>query len=256
MTEDITEPKPQSRRHTAARLWVVIVTLAVTFHLTATTLWVLPSSPVREVFPGNSLSTYMNSMFSQAWTVFAPQPANTDFTLHIRAATSSGTTDWIDATDVEMSHLDRNIFVSRAYVTAAVWAAYYTSALSQLTSEQQAQVKWNYLLEEAETNRSKDLIATGGAGTEATTETYLEIEDALTAYSTQVALATWGEDVRSVQFVVRTQGIVPFANRLDRDAQRPDVVDQVVGWRRTLVRDGQDPDAFRDIFPEAAEVSP
>ena len=43
-----------------------------------------------------------------------------------------------------------------------------------------------------------------------------------TAYATQVARAIWGDKVQQVQYRVSRQNIIPFAQRHNPDAQRPE----------------------------------
>lgn len=90
-------------------------------------------------------------------------------------------------------------------------------------------------------------------GEEADVEAYLDSERISTAYATQVAVAIWGEDVQRVQYQVARQNVIPWAQRNNPHAERPDIQPVPVGWRAPIVEDQQSQEAFTDYFCSAPE---
>jgi hypothetical protein len=74
-------------------------------------------------------------------------------------------------------------------------------------------------------------------------------EHLATAYATQVAYAIWGADaVVEVQYRVSRQNVVPFAQRNNPNAQRPDPTFSTTGWRLPIEEEGQSREDFADVF--------
>lgn len=64
------------------------------------------------------------------------------------------------------------------------------------------------------------------------TTAYMAEEHLSTAYATQVAYAIWGADaVVKVQYRVSRQNVIPYKDRNDPSAQRPDPTFSTTGWR-------------------------
>jgi hypothetical protein len=243
------------------RLVLAIVVLFTAWHVFASFLWIAPPSGLRQAVPGSLLQQYMIPMFGQSWSVFAPEPINGDFRLQVRAVVpdeaggEAEATDWVDATAAELSMLTHNLTPPRAAIQSTEIASQLFNAFNKLSTEQQDVVAlgyyeggaadWSGRLEEA-------LLATGEDGP---ARTYLEAEQLVTAYSTQVAHAMWGEDVQQVQFIVSRQNVIPFESRHDPNAERPAVQPAPTGWRGPIVRDGQSQEAFAEVFLRAVEAA-
>lgn len=239
---------------TQRRPWYVraIALCAVVFtgwHIFASFLWIFPVSPLRDVTPGNSLSSYMIPMFNQAWSVFAPEPANTDYRLQIRATVrevdgSEIETEWISAEQIEMSMNLHNLFPPRAGIQAEKIASAYIGARNGLDEQQRPLIEQNYLDEDWLSMLQSQLEVSGSGNVNA----FMIHEHRAAAYATQVAKAMWGENIIRIQFQASGQRVLPFAQRNDGAEMRPTPFAVLTGWREPIVRAGQDEQAFADIF--------
>lgn len=248
------------------RLWVkgvaFVAVLLTAWHVFASFLWIAPPSPLREVVPGNALTSYMIPFFGQSWSVFAPEPINGDYHFNVRAVIDENGEDvetgWISATDVELSMIRYNLFPPRAGIQSSEVASGYKGAYDALGRGQQETVARAFTDADWEASLRSELLAgatgddgsdlTGDDADEGQVDAYLAEDHRSTAYATQVARAVWGEDVRQVQFRVSRQNIVPFAERHDPDAQRPEPMMTESGWREPMSESGQDDENFARTF--------
>lgn len=248
------------------RSWVVrgvalVAVLLTGWHLFASFLWISPPSELRALVPGDLLSSYMLPWYGQSWSVFAPEPINGDYRLRVRAVVDRGTdasgapvlevTDWVDATAIELSMSRYSLFPPRAAGLATQQASALLNAWTELTDEQQQAVTLASDPGDDWPDRMRDeLIALGGG---ASVDDYIAQERSTAAYATQVALAVWGDSaVSQVQFEVSRQNVVPFEQRNDPDAERPDPQIASTGWRAPIVLPGQSTAPFREVFFDAA----
>lgn len=225
--------------------------LALTaWHVFASFLWIFPPSPLRQLVPGDALSSYMLPMFGQSWSVFAPEPINGDYHFNVRAVVDSGdeqvVTGWVSATEVELSMVQYNLFPPRAGVQAEELASSFKGSWGDLSERQREQTLqdftssgWVVMLRES--------LSSGGQD-QSSVEEYLREEKRATAYATQVAKAIWGDDVVKVQFRVSRQNVVPFHKRNDPLAERPEPSIALPGWRGLQIEDGQDEQQFAKVF--------
>jgi hypothetical protein len=250
-------PQPERARseRTGVRLVLrrVVVTALVAvsaWHGAATYLWVAPSTPIRDMLPDGVLNSYMDPMFAQAWSVFAPEPIDGDYRVKVRASVvgedgTSRTTEWVDASAAETSQLAGTLMQSRAGIVAHKLAMKYYERYFDLSDEQRDVVSLNYYRDEWTGRLRADLEAVEGESPEV--NTFLRQEWNATAYATQVARAVWGDDVEQVQYSVSRKQVAPMDATDDREAApEPVVLDS--GWRGPVVREGQNEDAFTDAF--------
>lgn len=250
------------------RAWVRLAALAATlltaWHILASFLWIAPfSANAREIVPGGqqTLSAYMLPFFGQSWSVFAPEPINGDYHFNVRALLSDGTeTGWVSATDVELSMIRYNLFPPRAGIQSTELASAYKGAFDALEPLQRTVVGGNFAIDGWEPGLRAALESQIGKGAEAegadepakpNTEEIDELiaeERRASAYATQVARAVWGADVEQVQFRVSRQNIIPFAERHDPHAERPEPSVVLPGWRPLIVEEGQNDGNFADVF--------
>lgn len=249
-TAVVGEKKP-SRRRLSIRIAMVVAVAFTAWHVFASFLWIAPWAPLREVVPAKMLSGYMIPMFGQSWSVFAPAPINGDNRLDVRAIVDGETTEWISATDVELSMIQYNLFPPRAGIQAEGVASDFRRAWGDLTEEQQAIAELNYFKADWEQRMSDELLEYADDAT--AIDAYIAEEHRTTAYATQVARAIWGDDVERVQFQVTRQNVIPFASRNDPDAERPGVQHSPTGWRGLVVNDGQSDENFGSVFRRTYE---
>lgn len=268
---------------TKPKLWVRLFALAAVlftaWHLFASFLWIAPySANAREAVPGNALSNYMLPMFGQSWSVFAPEPINGDYHFEVRARLDDGTeTEWVSATDVELSMIRYNLTPPRAGIQSSELASSYKSAYDGLQNMQQTVLGGDFEVEEWQVGL-RAALETQAAPAPATVpevapapapeladadplpeintaqiEKMLGEEHRAAAYATQVAGAIWGDGVVLVQYRVSRQNIVPFAQRHDPNAERPAPTVVQPGWRNPVVVEGQNDENFARVFGEQFE---
>lgn len=256
MDKDPAEVKPQPRA-AVKRTLVVVAMLITGFHLFASFLWIAPASTMREIIPGDLLSKYMIPMFGQSWSVFAPEPINGDYYFDVRAVidTDSGeeVTDWVRATDVELDHSTYKLFPPRSAGLAVGVASEIKSSWEDLPDDQKEIVKLDYFKGEDSVDRLTTKLGEYN-DPDGTVDGYLDSEHLATAYATQVAKAVWGDDVKRVEFAAARQNVVPFAERNDPKAERPDIQPVPIGWRALVVEEHQSQEEFTDYFCSSDEV--
>lgn len=233
--------------------WVRLIAFAAClltlWHVGASFLWIAPYSALREIPTQEALTAYMIPMFGQSWSVFAPEPINGDYHFNVRAVLEVDgeqvTTGWVSATDVELSMIRYNLFPPRAGVQSSEVASGQMNAYNKLNDDQKALVALDFDEDdwEAWMVRSFDELEDGPS-----TDAYMAEEHLSTAYATQVAYAIWGDDVVKVQYRVSRQNVIPFADRNDPSAQRPDPTFSTTGWRLPIEEEGQSRKDFRDVF--------
>ncbi|MGO1318998.1 MAG: DUF5819 family protein [Galactobacter sp.] len=256
--------RPAERSQLKKRCWWVrgIMVAAAAFtawHVFASFLWIAPAGPARNVIPGDALSNYMLPVFGQSWSVFAPEPINGDNRMFVRAVVKAGdeeiTKDWIPVTDIETQMMTHKLFPARAAGQSISLASDYRSAYQKLDNEQQRIAGLNYYNDDWSNRLSSTLkdpvdkngkkVITENAGM---VPGYIEADFRAVRYSTQVARAVWGKDVVRVQYRMERQNVIPFAQRNDANAERPEVQYTPTGWRGIQVAAHQNDEDFAKTF--------
>ncbi|WP_431710129.1 DUF5819 family protein [Glutamicibacter uratoxydans] len=257
--------RPQAsakKRPVWLRVVGILCVLATAWHIFATFLWIAPNNGLREMVPGKALQVYMSPTFSQNWSVFAPKPIASDNIFLVRAVVENDQgaerTEWVDAVSREMDLIHHNFFPARASLASNHLVNKYRGAYRDLTDEQQKSVGHNYFKGEDWSERYAsaltEVVEKAGNSAKKDTREFIELEGIATAYATQVAKALWGDNVRSVQFRVGYQNIVPFSQRNEPDAERPAPSYITSGWRGTSVVSGQNEEKFAEVFASLEEV--
>lgn len=243
------------------RLIAFFAVLLTAWQVFASFLWIAPySANAREVVPGDMLTSYMIPFFGQSWSVFAPEPINGDYHFNVRAviADESGVeteTGWVSATDVELSMIQYNLTPPRAGIQSSEVASSYKDAFDRMGEVDRAIIAAEFSVDDWEVGLRAALEAsrdgdeqTAHSNRDAHIDTLIAQERRSTAYATQVAKAIWGDEVQRVQYRVSRQNIIPFAQRHNPDAQRPEPMVVLPGWRGLIVEDGQNEDNFAEVF--------
>ncbi len=93
------------------RSTVIAVALSISatlvFHFFMTGLYLLPLNPVKLAF-GPHLSGYIDTLFSQNWHLFAPDPINTSHSLIGKCRAGDVESDWLDVTHGTIERLKSN----------------------------------------------------------------------------------------------------------------------------------------------------
>jgi hypothetical protein len=246
-------------RKPVMRITFIVIGLFTAWHLFASFLWISPPTPLRNVVPGNVLTSYMIPWFGQSWSVFAPAPINGDFALKVRATLKDAqgnetVTRWVDATNAELSQSRYNLLPPRAATLATHQASLLFNSWSALNAQQQGVAALNYYKSNDWLGRMQ--IAMNTYGQEAAVIDYIVQERYTDAYATQVANAMWGKDkVELVQYQVFRQNVIPFEERHVKGAKRPGVQLASTGWRGLIVMPGQSADDFKETFLAAVANS-
>ncbi|MDR1999845.1 MAG: DUF5819 family protein [Frankiaceae bacterium] len=245
-------------RAVGVRLVVLGMLLVTGWHLFASTLWMAPPTPLRELVPGNLLTRYMIPWFGQSWSVFAPEPINGDYGFNVKALLqnadgSTTETDWISASQVEQQWETYNLFPPRAANLAGKQSAALKNAYDVLNSDQKATADLNFFEGDAWLGRERDAMLAQGQNNTAVIN-YIVQARYSDAYATQVARAVWGNSVIRVQFEATRQNVIPYTQRNDPNAQRPPIQHAPIGWRGLIVMPGQDAKAFADTFKPAYDA--
>lgn len=246
---------------TVKRVFIVLAALFTAFHVFSTFLWIAPTSQLREVVPGNTLNRYMIPMFGQSWSVFAPNPINGDYRLQVRAVVdddgAAATTGWVNATKAEMTMHMNHLFPPRAAMSSVDLASRFKGAWDKLNDDQEEVAKLGYYKGDDWQDRLSTAIAdnAGKKQNDSVASKYVELDRMASAYATQVAYAMWGEDVQQVQFVVSRQNVIPFGQRNNPDAKRPDVQTAPTGWRGVVEEPGQSRGKFASTFLRGVDNS-
>ncbi len=256
----VEEPESQSAAAAKPKVWVRVVALiAVLFtgwHVFASFLWIAPySQNAREVVPGEMLTNYMIPLFGQSWSVFAPEPINGDYHFNVRATLDDGSeTGWVSATDVELSMIQYNLTPPRAGIQSSEVASSYKGAFDSMEEVDRSVISGDFAVENWEVGlraaleNQKSESGSSAETREANIDELMREEHRSTAYATQVAKAIWGESVQKVQYRVSRQNIIPFAQRHNPNAQRPEPMIVLPGWRGLVVEEGQNEGNFGDVF--------
>lgn len=244
------------KKSLVSRVIMVIACLITCWHISATFLWVAPVTPLRDLVPGTLLTNYMIPYFGQSWSVFAPEPINGNFTLRVRAMKtqpdgSTSVTDWVDATDAEQSMSTHHFFQPRAAALAWQTAFHYKNSWDALTSGQQSVTALDYFEGQDWFDRLSSALVANQSNPSATS-TMISDERRIIQYSTQVALAMWGDDVIRVQYEVYRQNVTPFAKRNDPNVTPEPKQTAQTGWRGLLFAPGQSREDFASTFRAAA----
>ncbi|MCD2498394.1 DUF5819 family protein [Microbacterium nymphoidis] len=264
VTKPRSEPLQRSGTPAPPRRWVravaFVAVLFTAWHVFASFLWIAPPSPLREVVPGKALSSYMLPFFGQSWSVFAPEPINGDYHFNVRAVIVEGgervETGWVSATDVELSMIRYNLTPPRAGIQSSELASDFKKAWDALGDQQRAILAERYVGNADQLRADLEGSITEGEGASVTADqvdAYLQQEQRSVAYATQVARAIWGPSVEEVQVRVSRQNIIPFGQRHNPEAKRPEPKISLDGWREPRVNPGQNEDNFARVFREQYE---
>lgn len=260
----------QARRPKAwVRIVALLATLFTAWHVFASFLWIAPySENAREVVPGDLLTNYMIPFFGQSWSVFAPEPINGDYHFNVRAVIEDengeeSETGWVSATDVELSMIQYNLTPPRAGIQSSEVASSYKDAFDRMQDVDRTIIAGDFAVDDWEVGLRAALEKQGDAAEKAAGDAAPAVDPAVreeqidellyeehrsTAYATQVAKAIWGDGVKRVQYRVSRQNIIPFEQRHNPDAQRPEPMVVLPGWRGLVVEPGQNEGDFAEVF--------
>nr|WP_243751856.1 DUF5819 family protein [Leucobacter weissii] len=228
-----------------------------------TAVYNTPSTTVRyDVLPGTAADRYIRPYLVQDYKIFAPDPADTDRQLWVRAWVElpSGDrvrTDWVNASHVELSEPYRRTLRKQLSV---VGAERLMGAYRALGDAHRSVVAENHL-DGAELYPLHDaMVAADDSDPEAVGD-FIRAANYAASYATQVSLALWGDEgeIIGVQTRAVYDPVIRWNDRHDPQASRPPASYTDLGWVPPLEWEGQDREAFADTFrawSERAGVEP
>lgn len=242
-------------RAAQAGVGVAVVLLAV--HMFFTAVVNVPSDRVKyDILPGALADRYAEPYLVQDYKIFAPDPADADHQLWVRAWIESENgerepSEWVNTTHVELSTLSQKVLRKQLSVTGA---ERLMGAYQRLSEPQQRAAQRNFLESEALYGIDAALRAADDTRP-AAVSAFIRADNYAASYATQVAHALWGDrgSVVGVQVRAVYDPVIRWNDRHDPNAQRPAATYTDLGWVPPLEWDGQDPDAFARTFTEWAE---
>ena len=254
--EHLAKPSATAKPKAWVRVVALVAVLFTGWHVFASFLWIAPySDNAREVVPGELLTNYMIPLFGQSWSVFAPEPINGDYHFNVRATLDDGSeTGWVSATDVELSMIQYNLVPPRAGIQSSEVASSYKGVFDSMEEVDRSVIAGDFAVDNWEVGlraaleNQKSESGSSAEVRKSTIDKLMREEHRSTAYATQVARAIWGDKVQQVQYRVSRQNIIPFAQRHNPDAQRPEPMVVLPGWRGPVVEEGQNDGNFGAVF--------
>ncbi|WP_369374606.1 DUF5819 family protein [Promicromonospora sp. Populi] len=245
-------------------------------HFVATFLWAAPTQWTGRPDDDSSadtpatgvdlaVQTYMNPVFAQNWSIFAPSPLHVEYALRVRGVYADGTDGvlvpgpWIDTTAVEVRALTGHILPAATERPSRRLASETRTAYLALPEAGRAIVLRSPLSAPDQPAAASDpwptlrtvLLDEGVAP--AVVDDYLVNDRALVAYATQVLRADAGAAGVPVfvQVSIVRHEVTPYGT-----GERPAPTELTLGARPPEVVPGQDDAAFRTTWDALQRTTP
>lgn len=90
--------------------WFILLLVCVIFHCTITFAYNSPITPFKEKYV-NLINAYMTPLFSQAWTLFAPNPVSTNVNIEVKISYGKNQeSNWVSISELIQSKSNENYF--------------------------------------------------------------------------------------------------------------------------------------------------
>lgn len=249
-THDVSDARavdaPPSRRPWWISALAGVLTMGLAIHLLATAIFVGPDNVAKQEL-GAQLTGYMEPMFQQEWSLFAPKPISTEYALWVRARRDDGTsTEWVDATGLEVeANILHSLAPSRAGIVSRRVAGLMRGQYRKLTETERDALAADFETD-AWARLDERMTAAADHSPPARISYVLRLDRAITAYATQFAWAWWGRDadLTHVQVKIVETKAPRFADR----GGAPTEAESVFGLRPLYVYEGQDSTAFAEAI--------
>ena len=233
-------------------LWQRITVLAFlaffAWHGYATVAWLSGSPALMRLGP---VEQYIDPIFRQNWSVFAPNPEDFNTMVQVRAELANGEeTEWFDITQQDLEDSIQGVpMLSRMYQSNFMLALHTLNDVNQITDEERETVLGDgqVLSEDEIQAQLKELGATVDEGF---VERVLNENESLTTIASEVARARWGdgnaENIARVQYqilVVETER-APWIG----DGPEAYLFDWQPGWREPIWHPGINSEEFVDRY--------
>lgn len=234
---------------------MVVVLALVATHMFFTAVVNVPYSELKYgPLPGRTADAYTRPFFVQNYRIFAPNPASENRSLWVRAwiedeSGERSETEWTNVTAVELAATYRHVLRKQLTI---IGAERYMGAYRALNEEQREILRTGNFHRDGDREILEQRLAAAGSAT-----AYMTASDYVTAYSTQVAHALYGEDheILAVQSRVVYNPVIRWNDRFDPDAVPPDSIVTFEGWREPLEYADQDREEFARTFLDWYEAA-
>ena len=218
------------------------------WHGYATVAWLSGSPTLMRVGP---VEQYIDPIFRQNWSVFAPNPEDFNTMVQVRAELATGEqTEWFDITQQDLEDSIKGVPVlSRMYQSNFMLALHTLNDTNQITDEEREIVLGTDALV-SEDEIVSQLEAVAGAADNGHLERVLNENASLTMIASQVALARWGDGDASNIAAVQYQILVVDTPRAPWLGSGPEayLFDWQPGWREPVWHEGINPEEFADRY--------
>lgn len=238
----------------SARLALWLVLAVVLVHSCAIALWVAPTNLLRNTVGPARLTSYIEPMFDQAWSVFAPEADSQTDMFEVRATLpgpAGGTeTAWTAVTEREiLASVRHHPFPSRNALMSTRLGGYLQRAFNDLSQRQRELVAASGKDVTTEELRVQLLDASVNAQERARVVSYLRVSSGTEYFLSGVVDAIWGRDVVAFQFrkyrIIATQ----YTNQ-EGGRQRRLAPELVSNWRPVHPLTDADRSAYRAYVDE------
>ncbi|WP_105567531.1 DUF5819 family protein [Microbacterium halophytorum] len=250
------KPRPP-RLSRAARVTAAAAVVFLAVHIFFTAVYDTPYEDFRnEALPAEAAEDYIDPYLQQDYRIFAPNPANSDRNLWLRAwvETPDGervTTKWVDATSIELAEPARRVLRKQLTVQAALRL---NSTYFDLSEEQREVVEGN-THEDDDLGPLQDALLAADEGGASEAKAFIRATNFATSYATQAAKALWADDgeILAVQTRAVSSPIIRWDDRFDDGAERPSSSYSKAGWRAPMEWSAQSTEGFAASFLKWAE---
>lgn len=243
-------------RNGAVKITVGLVLIVALFHMVMTVAYTFPNSDWSKQRRNTIVYSYMWPFFHQDYQLFAPNPINSERSLHFKAIIENHETgektetDWVDFSGAEIGSFDRKL--KRKHLSIVGAEGYY-SAQRALTAAQKEVIAKNFAGKEGFIDLSRELKDAGDNKNPSAVTTYMRNSNYIVSMATQVMRALYGDEgrVTAVKTRVRYTQIPRWTQRNEAEFTEKTqwkFTDYETGWRPTLTYAGQNEEVFKETI--------
>jgi hypothetical protein len=236
VTMDTTPPDaaPARPRH---RWAVELLLVVVVVHSIVLTLWLAPSSPIRDAAGDQRLASYVDPYFQQGRDAVGIGAQQVDESFSVRAfvAPDGGgkgrATEWVDLTELDRAASRHDPAAARVHLIARRLATNLNLAMFSLNEAQRT------IVEEltADDLPSAVKVSLEGAGDDPDAVRFFQAYDQMaTQFASLYAQSRWDGRVVQVQFRAGRRTVPPYARRASATLSDVEFMTFSFGWRRTV----------------------
>ena len=221
-----------------ARPWqkwmVALLGLLVVVHTLLLTLWLAPSSPIRDLVGSRGLASYVDPYFQQSADSVDPDAQYIDETFQVRALVESDNakkphvTPWVNLTTEEDQRMRHDLAPARVHLIARRLATNLNGVMFALDPEQRKIVPRSKVTTLPSKLESK-LNAAGD--NPISVQNFMAYNQMATQFASLYAAAKWKGEIFQVQFKVGRRVVPAFAERRTEKLADVGYLWFAFGWR-------------------------